>query len=498
MDLALNLRNLAKDNPHKIFLVYRGAEISLSKAVEMVNTLAYYLKKIGIGRGDKIAIYLPNNIEYIVSYLATFSMGAVAVPLDIRSTEEEVLNMLTHAEVKVFITHTFKHFDLFKMKKRVPGLKEVILGSEEKTSFKTITEILTTESADFKNVEINGEDPCFLFYTSGTTGRPKAVLLNYRNLDNPSQTVDYLLGPDIFGKVTLCAMPLSHIGGFDYLLFAITHNMTLVLMDRFIPVEFLKHIEKYKVSWLHLVPTMFTAILHTKEFEKFDLSSLKGVTVFGAPSPPSLIERFGEFCPQAKLFHGWGMTETTAPNTVATQANIKSVGKAPPWFKIKIVDNNGRELPLGEIGEIVVSGWPVMVGYYKAPELTKEVIKDGWLYTGDLGCLDKEGYLYIRGRKRDMIIVGGLNVFAPEVEGVISQHPKVKEVAVIGIFDKLRGEAIKAFLVLREGEKTSNEEIRSFCRKHLAGFKVPQVIEVRDSLPKTKSGKINKELLKDK
>ncbi len=271
--------------------------------------------------------------------------------------------------------------------------------------------------------------------------------------------------------------------------------MAIVLMERFIPLEFLKNIEKHKVSWFHLVPSMFTALLQLKEFEKYDLTSVKGVDIFGAPSHPGLIQRFGQYCPNAKLWHGWGMTETAAPNTITDQDHIASVGKTPPWFEIKIVDNHDQELPIGEVGEIVCRGWPVMMGYYKEPELTAQIMRNGWLHTGDLGSIDKEGYLYIRGRKKEMIIVSGLNVYAPEVEHLIAEHPQVQEVAVVGIPDKLRGEAVKAVVVLKDTAAITAKDIKAFCRQRLIHFKVPQVVELRASLPKTRSGKIQKELL---
>jgi acyl-CoA synthetase (AMP-forming)/AMP-acid ligase II len=268
-------------------------------------------------------------------------------------------------------------------------------------------------------------------------------------------------------------------------------------MERFIPIEFLRNIEKHKATWFHIVPPMFTAMLQLKEFEKYDLKSVKGVCIFGAPSHPSLIQRFGKYCPNATLWHGWGMTETAAPNTITDPEHMASIGKAPPWFEVKIFDNNDKEVPIGEVGEIVCRGWPVMMGYYKEPEMTAEIMRSGWLHTGDLGNIDKDGYLYIKGRIKDMIIVAGLNVYSPEVEHVIAEHPKVKEVAVVGVPDKLRGEAVKAVVVLKEDEQAEDRDIRAFCRERLIHFKVPQIVEFRESLPKTRSGKIQKELLKE-
>jgi long-chain acyl-CoA synthetase len=221
--------------------------------------------------------------------------------------------------------------------------------------------------------------------------------------------------------------------------------------------------------------------------------------VFGAPSSPEILERFHKYCPNAQLLNGWGMTETCPPNTVTPlgSKNIASVGKASPHCQIKLVDDNDKDIKTGEIGEIVIYGEYIMDSYYKDPEATAEVKKNGWLYTGDLGKFDQEGFLYIVGRKKEIIKVAGQIVYAPEVEIALCRHQAVAEAAVIGIQDKMKGEAVKAFVVLKPGmDAISEEEIRYFARECLANFKVPQTIEIRDSLPRNRTGKIDKEELK--
>ena len=244
---------------------------------------------------------------------------------------------------------------------------------------------------------------------------------------------------------------------------------------------------------------MYTALLSLKQLDKFDLSSLRWVVVFGAPSSPKILERFHKHCPNAHLLNGWGMTETCPPNTVTPlgHANIKSVGKPSPHCDIQVVNDQDDALPVGEVGEIRIAGAYIMEGYYKDPDLTAQLKRGGWLYTGDLGCFDTEGFLYIVGRKKEMIKVGGQIVFAPEIETAFYKHDAVEEVAVIGISDKLRGEVVKAFVSLREGAQITAEELRFFAKDHLAHFKVPQSIEIRDTLPKNRTGKIDKEFLKN-
>ena len=500
MDITKLFRETARNNPFKDFIIFDGRALTYTEVLTQVKKLTHYLLRRGVKKGDKVVILIPNSPEFIVSYLAIFGLGAVAVPLDARLTNEELLGVLNHAEAKVLITRPLAETPFDKIKNHCPALKQIaVCFADSLPGADSFNRIISDEPEELPEIEIKDSDIAVIFYTSGTTGHPKAAMLNYRSLENAAKTAYYFLDQkNEVGDMMICPLPLSHAGGFVYLQFALPYAATLVLMERFVPLEFLKNVEKYKVSWFHLVPPMFIATLALKEFEKFDLSSLKGVCVFGAPSPPNLIKRFGQYCPNARLIHGWGMSETSPPNVVITDSKkIASVGKAPPWFKLKVVDSNDKEVPAGEIGELAVKGWPVMVGYYKEPELNKEVMRGGWFHTGDLASFDEEGYLYIRGRKKDMIIVGGLNVYSPEVEHVIHDFPGVKEVAVIGVADKLRGEAIKAVIVMKGGKTAEATEIKAFCRRHLVHYKVPQVIEFKDQdLPKNRSGKIAKELLK--
>ena len=498
MDIAKKFQDIAKKNPQKPFIIFRDEPLSYQEVAKKVNQLAGALHKEGLKKGDKVAVYLPNCPEYVISYFAVFSLGAACVPLDAKLTNEELIGVLNHSEASIFISKPLEGLSFAELKEKVLGLKNIVKClSDTQDNFLSFARITQGESEQELATQIDEESLAILYYTSGTTGKPKAVMSNYRSLDNAGRTARYLgFDEESMGEVQICAIPLSHLGGFVYLQFALEFAISIVLMERFIPIEFLKNVEKHKGTWFHIVPPMFTAMLQLKEFEKYDLKSVKGVCIFGAPSHPSLIQRFGQYCPNATLWHGWGMTETAAPNTITDPEHIASIGKAPPWFEVKIFDNNDKELPVGEVGELVCRGWPVMMGYYKEPEMTSEIMRNGWLHTGDLGSIDKEGYLYIKGRKKDMIIVSGLNVYSPEVEHVIADNPKVKEVGVVGVADKLRGEAVKAVVVLKEGQEATEKDIKAFCRKRLIHFKVPQIVEFRQSLPKTRSGKVQKEALK--
>ena len=339
-----------------------------------------------------------------------------------------------------------------------------------------------------------------IFYTSGSTGHPKGVMLTYRHFDNPINCINYALDVSSCDIVLCGGVPFSHIGGIDYILVMLATGQTLILMERFQPFEFLRNIEKYQVTWFWIVPAMYIAILSLKDYTKFNLSSLRYAVVFGAPSSPILLKRFHKTCPKARLLNGWGMTETSAPNCVlpVDVDKLESIGKFYPGMEAKIVDDKGDTLKEGQCGELWVKGEGVMVGYYREQALTDAVLtKDGWLKTGDIAYYDKEGLFYIVGRKKDMIKVAGEIVFSPEVEEKIQLHPKVKEVAVIGVPDKLRGEVPKAFIVIKEEESLSEEELKDFLKKYLAHFKIPHYFEFLSELPKTRTGKIDKKQLQN-
>ncbi|RKY44785.1 MAG: hypothetical protein DRP80_01060 [Candidatus Omnitrophota bacterium] len=490
------IRN-GKDYPSKPGVIFKDKEITFSSLKEAVFKLANFLRKQGVHPSEKVAVFLPNNLEAVYSYLAVLSLGGVLVPFDFMLTSEEIINFINHSQARVLIVYPKKDIDLEKIKRSCPSLKEIITSSE-KEGFLSVREILEKESPDFAFPDFKQEDLACILYTSGSTGHPKGVMLSYKNLDNPINCIKHFLDTSSKDVIFCAGVPFSHLGGFDYLLLMSYFSQTLILLERFSPLGVLRCIEKYRVSFMWLVPSMYTAILSLKEYDKFDLSSLRYVVVFGAPSSKALLKRFHQVCPQAYLLNGWGMTETSAPNCVLPPGvdKLESIGKFYPGMQAKIVDEEEKELGAQEQGELWVKGEGVMLGYYKEPQLTEEVLTpEGWLKTGDIAYFDKEGLFYIVGRKKDMIKVSGEIVFSPEVEEKIQLYPKVKEVAVIGVPDKLRGEVPKAFVVVKEEETLGEEELKEFLRKHLAHFKIPHYFEFLSQLPKTRTGKIDKKLL---
>ncbi|MFH1442367.1 MAG: class I adenylate-forming enzyme family protein [Candidatus Omnitrophota bacterium] len=512
MNIVELLEKNAKTYTHKPAIIFKETNIDFSVLRDTVFKLADSLKNLGIKKADKVAIYLPNCPEYIYSYLAVWVLVGIAVPLDFMLTEDELVSCLTHSEAKVLICKAKARLSLSAIKERCPLLKEIIVaphpdplpqGAREKwMSFEKIIDEgknIIPQALVPTSVGAKAEDKdcAIIFYTSGTTGKPKGVLINYLQLSAPPKSMNFFV--DLNEKdITLCALPFSHLGGLIYIQNCISFGITVVLMERFIPLEFLKNIQNYKISCFWIVPSMYYAFLQLKEFEQFDLSSLRWMVTFGASNSPDALRRFQQYCPKAHLLNGWGLTETNAPTTVLPMGStkIESVGRPAPWIEVKVMDDNGNELSVGSVGEVAVKSWVVTDGYYKDTDLTSRTIRNGWFYTGDLGKFDEQGHLYIVGRKKEMIKVGGEIVFEPEVESVIHKFPGVAETVVIGVFDKLRGEVPKAFVVLKDDVKTSEEDLRYFLRQHLAHFKIPHYFEFRDNLPKNRAGKIDKEILR--
>ncbi len=505
MDIYSTLQQSASRFGTKPALIFKDKTISFAELKAKVLGLANGLGSLQVRKSTKIGLFLPNSPEYVYSYLASFCLGATVVPLDFMLKNDELISCLSHSETEILIAAPRAEVDFNLIKSQVPSLKTVIiLGDPEAVSWQLPFDAfigggrgLPAGRQGFTPVTVSPTDPCMIMYTSGTTGTPKGILLNYRHLSGSPEAMKHFV--DLTdADVKLCAIPLSHIGGFVYIQNCILFGITLVLMDRFHPLEFLKNVVQYKVTCFHIVPPMYTALLTLKHLDQFNLTSLRWVVVFGAPSSPEILERFHKYCPNAKLLNGWGMTETCPPNTVTPLDNpkIESVGKPAPNCEIHIVDDDDKFVAQGVVGEIVISGWVVMQEYYKDPEATAIAKRNGFFHTGDLGRFDENGFLYIVGRKKEMIKVAGQIVYAPEVEAALCKHESVLEAAVIGISDPMRGESIKAFVVLKEGASVSSLEIKYFVREHLANFKVPQTVEIRGSLPKNRTGKIDKESLK--
>jgi len=498
MNVGKVLSETAQRIPQKTAVIFKDEKIDFAALDLRATRLANKLQGSDVKKGDRVAIILPNSSQFVVAYFCIMKLGAIAVPLDFRFKVEELFPILTDARIKAVITTSlYQSCDVFP---RVESIKTIIMtGEEVADEVVRYEEVIRDESLSSEiMVDIRGEEDALYLYTSGTTGKPKGVVLSFSNLDLfPEALVEFCntSEDDVIG----CLLPMSHISGPILCTELVIRGCPLLIFDQLRPDKVLAAVEKHQVTYFHSVPPVFEAILHVPHRERFDIKSLRFISMMGTFVPRELLLSFKEAFPTVAVIQGYGLTETSPFITLVPLEyelqKMGSIGMAVPHAEIKLLGREGKEVSVGEVGELIIKGPMLMKGYHNDPEATRERIKDGWLYTGDLCRKDEDGFYYHMGRKDDMIIVGGLNVYPAEVEQVLRGHPALKEVGVVGVPDRDRGQIIKAAIVVKPGSQITKKEIISYCREKLASFKVPKVVEFRDELPKSSTGKIAKKLL---
>jgi long-chain acyl-CoA synthetase len=498
MNVSEILRCTAQKNPDKTALIFGQKKTSYKEFDGIADKLACALFQRGVKKGDPVILMLHNSWEFVVSYFSIARRGAVTVPIDVRLKGEELTSIVADSGARFLIIHR----SLREASKEFFSshfAREHTIVIDDKHGQEDFLEILQNADAGMVPAPaIKDSDEALYFYTSGTTGKPKGVVLTFGNLDwfqvgiTPYTSID-----DIVGYV----LPMSHVSGTLVCNEIAYRGSTLCIFDNLRPDKILQTLQQQKVSWFFSVPPIFDALLRVPHVETYSLESLRWIAMMGTSVPVSLMEKFHRQFSSTTVIQGYGLTETNGPFTLVPleKADVKqgSVGIPIPGAEVKVVDDEGKELPTGEVGEIIVQGPMVMKLYHNDPESTRERIHDGWLYTGDVGRFDQDGFLYHLGRKDDMIIVGGLNVFPAEIENVLKQHPLVADAAAVGIPDTDRGEIIKAFVVLTDGSKLTEKEVILFCRERLASYKLPKLVDFKTSLPRTSTGKIARKLLKE-
>ena len=515
MILIETLRKAQQLFPHKEAIVCGGKRWTYKEFYDRTHRLSAYLKNLGVGQDDKVAILHRNCHYFLESYYAIAQTGSVSVPINYRLSPAEIAFILEDSEAKVLIVDPMFKKQVGSIRGEIPGVRKMIwtegdLGFGDARDVNYEMALHETPPHVIPPTRFADDPIAQIYYTSGTTGRPKGVLLSHQNVSvHALGTVAELHLTD--RDVWIHVAPLFHLAD-AWATWAITWvGGTHVLVKEFHPKVVLETIERERVTITNLIPTMLNLMINDPEVGHYDYGSLRVLLSGGAPIAPEVVRRIVETF-RCDYIQTYGMTETSP---YLTMSILKDHLKTLPWeeqlrFKsktgrefinvsLRVVDDQGKDVAEDEkqVGEIIVSGDIVTPGYWNMPDETEKAIRHGWLHTGDLAVMDREGYVTIVDRKKDMILTGGENVYSTEVENILYMHPDVLEAAVIGVPDPHWGEAVKAFVVLKEGRAVGGDKIISFCKTRLAHYKAPKSIDFLKALPKTGSGKIYKKGLRD-
>lgn len=518
------LRESAKKYPNSLCTIFKGATVSYKEMDALTDRMAAALVSLGVKKGDRVGIFMPNTPQFVIGYFGILKAGGVVVATNPLYSTREIEHQANDSGIEIMLVmsnfyNTIKKAQpntkirkviVTNLKEYLPPVLRILftLAKEKKGGFRVTLqpgdEWMQDLMAKFKpedapKIEITPDDVALFQYSGGTTGISKGAIALHRNLvANALQIRSWFVSAEDGKEIVLMAIPLFHVYGMVAgMLFGIYSGASLVMVPnpRDIP-DVLKNIQDYKATLFPAVPTMYNALNNHKDVlsNKYSLRSIKACLSGSAPLLRETKERF-EALSGGKLFEGYGLSEAptaTHCNPMIGENRTGSIGLPLPDVDVRIVslDDGVTVLPAGEIGEIVMRGPQVMKGYHNMPTETANTLRDGWLYTGDIARMDEDGYFYIVDRKKELIKPGGYQVWPREVEEVIAKFPKVLEVGVAGVPDPHRGETVKAWVVLKPGETATVEEIREFCKKEMAPFKVPTQVEFRSELPKTTVGKI--------
>ncbi|RFU61366.1 AMP-binding protein [Bacillus sp. V59.32b] len=517
------LKESSLEFPDRVSIHFMGKELTFKEVYESSLKFAAYLKELGIKKGDRVAIMLPNIPPAVISYFGILMAGGIVVQTNPTYTERELeyqmkdsgakaivtMDLLFPRVTKVAPTTDIEHVIVTAIKDYLPFPKNLIYPFIQKKEYGIVVnvehegnnhllkEILKSDVPEEINIPIDIEnDLALLQYTGGTTGFPKGVMLSHKNLLANAQMSEAWLYKSRRGEESILGiLPFFHVYGMTTVMIsAILQAQKMILLPKFDPTTTLKTIHKQRPTIFPGAPTIYIGLLSHPDLAKYDLSSIDACVSGSAPLPVEIQERF-EKATGGKLVEGYGLSETspvTHANFVWDEPRVKgSIGVPWPDTDAAILSlETGEPVENGEIGEIAIKGPQVMKGYWNRPEETEATFKNGWFLTGDLGYMDEKGFFYVVDRKKDTIIAGGFNIYPREIEEVLYEHEAIQELVVAGVPDPYRGETVKAYIVLKEGATVTEEELNEFARKHLASYKVPRKYEFRDELPKTTVGKI--------
>jgi acyl-CoA synthetase (AMP-forming)/AMP-acid ligase II len=512
--LTETLRKAIKLFPEKKAIVCGGKRWTYQDFCDRINRLSHGLIDFGVKKNDKVAVLHPNCHYFLESYYGMAQIGAISVPINYRLSAKEIAFIVRDSESKILIADPIFREQIDSIRGEIQRVERILWtgkGGGGDTRDLNYEEVLSqTNAYEIASAGITGEDIAQIYYTSGTTGRPKGVMLSHKNVATHALgTIAeiHLTDRDVWIHVA----PLFHLAD-AWATWAVTWvGGTHVLVREFDPGWVLEAIERERVTLTNLIPTMLNLMVNHPDVGKYDYSSLRVLLSGGAPIAPEVVRKIVETF-KCDYIQTYGMTETSPYLTLSIlkdhlkrlpyedRLRFKSkTGREFIGVELKVVNDRGEEIKKDEkeVGEIIVRGDIVTKGYWKLPEETAKAIKDGWLYTGDMAVMDEEGYVTIVDRKKDMILTGGENVYSTEVENILYIHPAILECAVVGVPDQKWGEAVKGIVVLKPGQKATEQEIIQFCKERIAHYKAPKSIDFIDALPRTGSGKIHKKGLRD-
>ncbi|WP_243291439.1 fatty acid--CoA ligase family protein [Bacillus sp. FJAT-47783] len=510
MNLVERLKEVTEMDGEKIAYIFQDQSYTYKKLEESINRFADSLTKLGVNKGDHIALLLGNSPHFVISLYGALKVGATVIPVNPTYTSKEIGYILNNGDVKLVITID-KLLPLFEtMNEQFPKVVNIVscpTSSESidiesfpslKGKLEPFTSLVANGSPHYEGPTLQEDDVAVILYTSGTTGKPKGAMLTHKNVFSNAADVGAYLQMNYDDKV-IAALPMFHVFCLTVALNGpLMAGATVIIVPKFSPAEIFRLVKTYKATVFAGVPTMYNFLLQYEDGEPSDLQSLKLCISGGASMPVALLNGFEKKF-NVRVSEGYGLSEAspvTTFNPLDRPRKAGSIGTSILHVENKVVNELGEEVAPGEVGELTVRGPNVMKGYYKMPEETAHALRDGWLYTGDLAKKDEEGYFYIVDRKKDLILVGGYNVYPREVEEVLYDHPDVVEAAVIGIPDPEYGEAVKCFVVSKNKGLTE-DDLLQYCSDSLAKYKIPRSIEFLEELPKNTTGKILRRALKD-
>lgn len=526
------LTKAAREFPNRTALQFMGKIIKYVEMEKLANRFANALLEIGVKSGDRVALLMPNIPQMAIAYYGIWRMGGVPVPNNPLYTDRELEHQLNDSgstaivtldlfvprikalksktKLKIIISAHINDYLPSPKKQLFPLLKKGMYFKYEKApDYYQFTDLIKSASPKFTGPPPGWNDLASIFYTGGTTGISKGVVLPHKSVSSMTQIFKaffFDIGSEEPEKM-LAIYPFFHVAGFTGVMnLSVLNAWTVVLIPRPEPQAVLDMLVEYRPTLMGAVPTIYVGLLSLPDFKKHDFSFIKVFLTGAAPMALETVRELEEATGRdikrgTTIVEAYGMTEFAIASITPWKGKLKlgSVGVPLPNTEVKIVDlDDGKvEVPLGEEGEIICRGPQICAGYYNRPDETRNSIRDGWFYSGDIGKMDEDGYLYIVDRKKDMILAGGYNIYPREIDEVLFEHPKILEACAVGVSDKYRGETVKAFVVLKPGETITEEELDAYCRKSLAAYKIPKIYEFTESLPKSAVGKIlRRELLK--